>query len=76
MAGVVEYLHVVAGHRDGRRAMLHRQGAKPHGIGGDGPAGFRLPPVIDDRNLQLLLGPLHGVGIGALAGEEERLELR
>ena len=32
--------------------------------------------MVDDRNLQLLLGPGHGRRIGALAGQEQRAELR
>ena len=76
LAAVVDGAHVVARHRHGRRAVLDRKLAEADRIAGDAPAGFGLPPVVDHRLLQQPLGPLHGVGIGALAGEEQRAEFR
>ncbi len=40
-------------------------------IGGDGPAGLGLPPMVDHRHAQLRLGPEQRVGVAALAGEEQ-----
>ena len=73
---LVDDAHVVARHRHGRRAVLHRQHAEADRIAGDRPAGLGLPPVIDHRLLQELLGPFDGRRIGALAGEEQRAEVR
>ena len=75
-AGLVDDAHVVARHRHGRRAMLHRQHPEPHRVAGDAPAGFGLPPVIDHRLFQMLLGPLHGRRVGAFAGKKQRTEAR
>src|SRR3546814_16959368 len=47
-----------------------------HAVGGHRPAGFGLPPVIDHRTVQAVLGPVHGIGVGAFAGQEQRAELR
>src|SRR3990172_2878261 len=58
LASVVsENAHVVTRNRLRGRAWLHGKGLDPETVGGDGPAGFRLPVVIDDRYPQLLLGP-------------------
>ena len=48
----------------------------PSGLAGDGIAGFGLPPMVDDRNAKLCLGPLDRVGIGALAGKKKSAETR
>src|SRR5215831_14671701 len=44
-------------------------------IGGDWPAGLGLPPMIDDRDTQLLFSPRDGRRVGAFAGEEQGAEL-
>ena len=51
--------------------MLHRQPLDAEAIGADRPAGLGLPPMVDDRHLELLLGPRDGRRIGALAGEKQ-----
>ena len=67
----VQHVDFVTGHGHAGRAVFRWQKAQPHGIGGDGPSGFGLPPVVDHRHAQMALGPVQGVGIGALAGQEE-----
>jgi hypothetical protein len=71
LAGVVEHLHVVAGHAHRRRARLDRHRLQAAQVRRDRPAGLGLPPVVDDRHAEHLAGPLVGVGVEALAGEEE-----
>ena len=71
VAVVVEDAHVIARHGLGRGAGLDRQGLDAHEVGGDAPAGFGLPPVVDDRALEDVLGPGEGVGVAALAGQEQ-----
>ena len=44
---------------------------QPHAVGRDGPTGFRLPPVVDDRDAEDFLGPVERVGITAFAGQEQ-----
>src|SRR5215813_7079708 len=44
-------------------------------IGGDWPAGLGLPPMIDDRDTQLLFSPGDGRRVGAFTGEEQGAEL-
>ena len=48
----------------------------PSEIRADRPAGFGLPPMIDDWHLKLFFCPGEGVGIGALAGQEQSAEFR
>ena len=48
----------------------------PERVGGDGPAGLRLPPVVDDRHAELRLGPEQRVGVAALAGKEQGAKAR
>src|SRR5207244_3106655 len=38
------------------------------------PAGLRLPPVIDDRHIQLRLRPLNRGRIGTLASKKQRTQ--
>ena len=71
MAAFVHDLHVIARHGHGRRAVLDRQNAEADRIAGDGPAGFGLPPMVDDRNAENLLRPGDRVRIGAFAGQEQ-----
>ena len=73
---LVDHVDLIARHRHRRRAVLDRQHAEPHRIAGDAPAGFGLPPMVDHRHLQLLLGPFHRRRIGALAGQKQRAEFR
>ncbi|MEY9610320.1 hypothetical protein ABIF21_003194 [Bradyrhizobium elkanii] len=73
---LVDDVDLIARHRHRGRAVLDRQLAEPDRIAGDAPSGLGLPPVVDDRHLQLLLGPLHRRRIGALAGEEQGAEAR
>src|SRR6516164_8265574 len=55
--------------------MLDRQTFDAKTIGAYRPASFGLPPMVDDRDAQLLLGPGDGRRVGALAGQEQRPEL-
>src|SRR6516165_10244950 len=55
--------------------MLDRQTFDAETVGGDRPASLGLPPMVDDRDAQLLLGPGNGRRVGALAGEKQRAEL-
>ena len=71
---VVEHLHVVARHPHRRRAGLDRHRVEPAQVRGDRPAGLGLPPVVDDRHAEQRAGPLVGVGVEPLAGEEDALE--
>src|SRR4029077_16675152 len=45
-------------------------------IRANGPAGFRLPPVVYHGDVEIAGGPPQGVGITALAREKERSEIR
>ncbi len=74
LAVLVEHLHIHAGRRFCRGSLLHGQLLDAHAVGADRPAGLGLPPVIDDRHAELLLGPREGIGIGALAGKKKRAE--
>ncbi len=76
VAGIVEGMQVVAGCRTAGAARFPGQQAETAEIGGDGPAGFGLPPVIDHRFSQQLPDPLRGRRIAALAGQIEGLQAR
>ena len=76
MTSIVEDAHVIAGHWQGCRAALDREPAETDRIAGDGPARLRLPPVVDHGNLKVLLGPEHGIRIGAFSGQEQRAQAR
>ena len=67
----VQHAHIPARHRLCAGAVLDRQLLDAEAVGADRPARLGLPPMIDDRHLQLFLGPLHGRGIGPLAREEQ-----
>ena len=71
----VKHAHVPARHCARRRAVLDRQAVDAETVGGDRAAKFGLPPIVDDRDAQLLLGPGNGRRVGAFAGEEESAEL-
>src|SRR5258708_5877007 len=64
-----------ARHRARRRAVLDRQPLYAETVGGDRPAGLGLPPMVDDRDTQLLLGPGNRRRVGAFAGQEQGAEL-
>src|SRR5688500_3997743 len=63
-SGRIHDRYRVARHGLGRGAVLHRLLRKPDWICADRPAGFGLPPMIDDWHAETLLGPLDRVGIG------------
>ena len=75
VAALIQHLHVVARHGDGGRADLDRQGFDAHRIGGNGVAGFGLPPVVDHRHLHMALRPEDGIGVGAFAGQIDGLQV-
>ncbi|MNT77393.1 hypothetical protein D3C72_2164990 [compost metagenome] len=74
MTGIIEHVDGIARHGNSRRTVFHRKQAEAGGVGGDRPAGFRLPPMVDDRDIEDLLGPFDGFGVGAFAGEKERTQ--
>ena len=76
MAERIENVHVHSGDGLGRRTGLDGKLFDTHAVGADGPAGFGLPPVIDHGNPKIFPGPLEGIGIAALAGEEKTFEVR
>src|SRR4029079_14252557 len=76
MTPIVEDAHLIAGHWQSRRAALDRAPPETDRIAGDGPARFRLPPVIYHGHPKVLLGPEHGSRIGALPGQEQRAQAR
>ena len=71
LALVVQHLQVVARQRHRRRAVLDGELTQTDRVAADGPARLGLPPVVDHRHLELCLGPLDGLGVGALAGQEQ-----
>ena len=70
----IQHFEVPARRGLGGRAFLDRKVMQAHAVGADRPAGFGLPPVIDDRNLEVLFGPLDGIRVGAFPGQEKNLE--
>ncbi len=74
VAAFIQHAQVPAGGGLGRRAVLDRQDFDAGIVRRDRPAGLRLPPVIDHRHAELLLGPLDRIGVGAFARQEQRLE--
>ena len=73
-AVVAQDVDAIAGNGLGGRPRLDRQPLQADAVGRHGPAGFGLPPVIDHRAVEQAFGPAHGVGIGALAGQEQGFE--
>ena len=69
-------MNVVARHRHAWRAELDREHSQADRIGDDRPAGLGLPPVIDHRHAQNLLGPRDRVRVGALARQEQSAQRR
>src|SRR5205823_2257855 len=74
LAVLTEHAHIVARDRLGAGARLHRQHPQPDAVHPDGPAGLRLPPVVDHRNAELPLRPVQRVRVAALASEEKSAE--
>ena len=63
-------------HRARGRAVLDGQKLDADAVGAHGPARFGLPPVVDHRAVQNVLGPFQRVRIAALARQEQRPEMR
>ncbi len=76
LTALVEHPDVVAGHGHARRTGLGGQWFQPPRARADGPAGLGLPPVVDHRDTELVPSPRVGVGVEALAGEEQRAQRR
>ena len=74
LAGIVDDVHIHAGHSFCWRALFYRQLSDAEAVGADRPTGFGLPPVIDHGNTKVFYCPLEGVRIQPLAGQEQRLE--
>ncbi|EPJ40338.1 hypothetical protein STAFG_2587 [Streptomyces afghaniensis 772] len=71
IARSVEDPDVPARQRAGGRPGLEGSRLDAHRVGDDGPAGLGLPPVVDHRDAQQIARPVVGLGIEALAGQEE-----
>ena len=71
VAGIIENIKRIAGHRLGRRPVFHGKQSKTCRIGRYRPARLRLPPVVDDRDLEDALRPFQSLGIGALSRKEQ-----
>ena len=50
------------------------RGLAPHRDRADRPARLGLPPVVDDGHAESIVGPVPGLGVEPLPGEEERLQ--
>ncbi len=72
MARIVEHMEIVARHGHGGRTVFHGQHIEAERIADDRPSGLRLPPVIDDGNAEHGFGPAQRIGVGPLAGQEQR----
>src|SRR6185437_470568 len=66
----------IAGHGHTGRTVTYRQCAEADRVTRDAPPGLGLPPVIEDRNLENLLGPLNRRRVRAFAGKEKGTEFR
>ena len=71
----IEHADIPAGYGPRRRAVLDRKPPDTEAIRGDRPASLGLPPMVDDRDTEMLLGPGDGRRVGPLAGEEQRPEV-
>mmetsp|Transcript_26209 Transcript_26209/g.58010 ORF Transcript_26209/g.58010 Transcript_26209/m.58010 type:complete len:341 (+) Transcript_26209:136-1158(+) len=70
---IIQYLDLVS--RTGRVGGTVLDGLVTfvaYEVGADGPAGLGLPPVVSNRHAQGGGGPLDGVGISSLPGQEYR----
>ncbi len=70
LAFIAEHLDIVTGHGYGGRTDFDRQLTKANRIACDGPRGFGLPPMVDNRHIEHVLQPPNCIGIGALTGQE------
>ena len=66
----------IPGHRHRRGARLDRQRLEAPQVGGDGPPGLGLPPVVDDGDAEPVGRPLPRVGVQPLTGEEQGAHCR
>ena len=73
---IIEYANVITRHCFATRAGFYRQQFQSSAVSADGPAGFRLPPMIDHWNAELRLGPRQRVRIAAFACKKQRAKLR
>src|ERR1041385_3836564 len=71
-AFIIEHAHVVTRNRPATRSRLHRQQLDTDAVRADGPAGFRLPPMIDHGHAELSLSPRQRIRITTLAGQKQR----
>ena len=62
---------VVAGHRERGRSRFGGDIGDAPGVRADRPAGFGLPPVVDHRAVQPVIGPVVGLRVESLAGQEK-----
>ena len=66
-----QHLKVPTRHSLGWAAFLDRELMNSNAVGCDGPAGFRLPPMVDYRYLQFVFRPAQGVRIGSLSSQKK-----
>ncbi len=71
LAALVERADLPAGRSPANRASLDRRQSDAEAVRRDRPSRFGLPPVIDDRDTELVLRPVQRVGIAAFAGKEQ-----
>ena len=71
----IDHLNIPSRHRLCGRSLFNRKLFNTKAIGGDGPSGFRLPPVIDDRNLQLFFSPLKRIRVEPFSSQKQGLEI-
>ena len=72
----VEGVDPVAGHGQARRPGLDGRRVEATAARRHRPARLGLPPVIDDGAAEHAARPFVGVGVGALAGQEQRAQRR
>src|SRR5204863_2347459 len=72
---IVEHTHVITRNRFAARTGLYRKQTQAGEVGSYGPASFRLPPMIDNRNAQLALGPVQRIRVAALASQKQSAEV-
>jgi len=70
-----EHPEIPSRYGSGRRPRDHGKTLDAEAVRGDRPARFRLPPVVDHRDAQLLLRPTERLWIAALPREEECAEV-
>ena len=72
----VQDVDAVPGHGEAGRAGLDRRRLEAAATRHHRPARLGLPPVVDHGAAEHAAGPFVGVGIGALAGQEQRAQRR